>query len=392
MPRLISLLSLLGLTILLAPGAAEAKILAHWSQYAGNGQVEERFVTDDISCPTGMTERASQSAAFPVRVCAEDGEEPAKLDRIVVIGDTGCRIKDMRAQACNDPKQWPFAEIAKRAAAEKPDLVIHVGDYHYRESPCPDDDDGCTGSPVGSTWKVWNADFFTPAAPLLAAAPWIMVRGNHEECDRAGEGWSRFVAPYAFGPAPCAEHEAPYSVKLGGIDFFVMDMAIPSDTSVDDKTAALYRAEFESLGKVAAAEPTWLLGHKPLWSVLLVKDGKAVGESKTLVAASGGHLPAALKLAISGHLHTFEGLQFEAPEPPQLVVGNSGTALDKPAPTELSGLMVGAQKIAHGFRDNGFGYFVFDRTGDGWEGRLVDPDGKIRAHCSFGSAGLDCKA
>ncbi len=37
------------------------------------------------------------------------------------------------------------------------------------------------------------ADFFTPTAPLLAAAPWVMVRGNHEVCNRAGQGWYRYL-------------------------------------------------------------------------------------------------------------------------------------------------------------------------------------------------------
>ena len=61
---------------------------------------------------------------------------PRSIKRIVVIGDTGCRLKGDNVQDCNDPAQWPFAAIARLAAARHPDLVIHVGDYHYRESPC----------------------------------------------------------------------------------------------------------------------------------------------------------------------------------------------------------------------------------------------------------------
>ncbi len=40
-------------------------------------------------------------------------------------------------QACNDPAQWPFERVADAAAATAPDLVIHVGDYHYREGALP---------------------------------------------------------------------------------------------------------------------------------------------------------------------------------------------------------------------------------------------------------------
>ena len=66
--------------------------------------------------------------------------------------------------------------------------MIHVGDYLYRENACPAGDADCAGSPWGYGWDAWNADFFAPARPLLAAAPWIVVRGNHESCDRARPG------------------------------------------------------------------------------------------------------------------------------------------------------------------------------------------------------------
>ena len=33
------------------------------------------------------------------------------------------------------------------------------------------------------------------------AAPWIVVRGNHESCSRAGQGWWRFLDPRPLAPA-----------------------------------------------------------------------------------------------------------------------------------------------------------------------------------------------
>ena len=122
--------------------------------------------------------------AFPVDVC-EAGIAPGARSlrlgdrtlpavateprRIVVLGDTGCRLKGAAVQSCNDPANWPFAQVARSAAALRPDLVVHVGDYHYRETPCPADAPGCAGSPWGYGWDVWQADFLTPARPLLAA-------------------------------------------------------------------------------------------------------------------------------------------------------------------------------------------------------------------------------
>ena len=126
----------------------------------------------EFEIPKGTKRAAvgSQNLVLPV-------DDPTK---VAVIGDTGCRLKGERIQACNDPDSWPFAKVAALTAKEHPQLVIHVGDYLYREDPCPvADEKKCGGSPSGFTWDAWAADFFTPAAKLLAAAPWAFSRGNH---------------------------------------------------------------------------------------------------------------------------------------------------------------------------------------------------------------------
>ena len=88
--------------------------------------------------------------------------------RIVMFGDTGCRLKTGDpTQACNDHNAWPFPKVAAMAAAARPDLMIHVGDYEYREDACPTGNIGCAGSPSGYGWDAWNADFFQPAAAAL---------------------------------------------------------------------------------------------------------------------------------------------------------------------------------------------------------------------------------
>ena len=75
----------------------------------------------------------------------------AEPQRIVVLGDSGCRMKkaDNAWQACGDAAAWPFETVANAAAEFKPDLVMHVGDYHYRENACPADVAGCKASPWG---------------------------------------------------------------------------------------------------------------------------------------------------------------------------------------------------------------------------------------------------
>ena len=95
-----------------------------------------------------MRVRAASDKDFPVLLCAVTLPAGAKQlsvlgpnmalpnpdpQRIIVLGDTGCRIKGSAVQACNDPTKWEFPGIAAAAAKLKPDLVIHVGDYLYRE-------------------------------------------------------------------------------------------------------------------------------------------------------------------------------------------------------------------------------------------------------------------
>src|SRR5271163_4964195 len=178
---------------------AEAKILSQWVQLGPDGSSSVRAITED-ACPSvlfdgtavPMSVRAEPAQSFggvkpaqqfQVRSCevvVPAGAIAATLDgkplplprpnpqRIVVFGDTGCRLlTGDPTQECNDPKAWPFPTIAAAAAATRPDLVIHVGDYEYRETACPAGNAGCAGSPYGYGWDAWNVDFFAPAAPLM---------------------------------------------------------------------------------------------------------------------------------------------------------------------------------------------------------------------------------
>ncbi len=126
-------------------------------------------MTQRSPVPQGFAPACEASIPSGAKIANVNGQVLAlpKADpsRIAIIGDTGCRIARDYVQACNDPAQWPLPRVADRVAAAQPDLVIHVGDYYYREVPCPPDQKTlCDGSPSGDRWDSWNADFFTPAA------------------------------------------------------------------------------------------------------------------------------------------------------------------------------------------------------------------------------------
>ena len=328
--------------------------------------------------------------------------------RIVVIGDTGCRLKGKEFQDCNDVQAFPFARVAASAAAFQPDLVIHVGDYHYREDPCPPGRAGCAGSPYGYGYDAWAADFFTPAKKLLAAAPWVLARGNHENCSRAGQGWWRWLdpRPYQLGrdcdaPANDAvgEHSDPYAVPLGGgAQLVVFDTANTSwkGLPASDPRRAAYADSQRKIARLAA-QARYSIGvdHHPLFAFGAERDKqtggvKLFGGDKGLLDAFGdadpGYLPRSFGMLLSGHVHLWEQLSFASSHPTQFVAGFSGTAEDivplPAAPPAGQSPAPGAIVEHMSSWIDGFGFMSMERTGpDSWRVLVHDRDGRERNRC-----------
>lgn len=410
------------LIALLIPGVAIAagapqnfSLLSSWVQMAPGGAAEARAVVAGKSCPEIMIDgqklpmrmRAAGNPAFPDLLCTVTLPKTATTaevlghdlplprvpaDRIVVFGDTGCRIKGFTVQACNDPERWPFPRVAVAAARLKPDLVIHVGDYLYREARCPPRNTGCAGSPSGDDWPAWAADFFAPSAPLLARTPFVFVRGNHEECARSGAGWLRLLGPLPFDPKyPCTDHIAPWAVPLGGTTLAVMDDSKAPDPYATRDLASLYRADFAAVSRIAPA-PVWLAMHRPVWGVVQFPLGIVLGGNRTMMAAQEeGGFPPNVSLLLAGHIHTFEAINYQKDVPPQIIAGEGGDLLDK-APRELSGRSVGTMKIASGFSLPGYGFLLFTREADRWLIHVMTPDGAQEALCTFANRHLDCRS
>ena len=406
---LIVALALLGLGCSTFP--VSAGTLAQWVQYRADGTAEIRAVAEAKGCPAllidrksvAMAERAGPSPGFDGHICAAPvppgavdaelgslrlGLPKARVERIVFFGDTGCRIKGPTIQACADPLAWPFPLLAAKAAELKPDLVVHVGDYLYRETACPQGRQDCAG-PSGNNWPSWAADFFTPAAPLLQAAPWIFVRGNHEDCERAGTDWLRMLGPGAVPAAGCVPHIPAYAVDIGGLHLAVIDDSDDPDRQRDEALVLRDRAEFEAL-PVPPGAASWLLMHKPPRAVVSFGPGLVAGSNPDLVAALKDGYPPGVDLLISGHIHAFEAMNFKPPLPPQLLVGNGGSKLDT-APPDLRGLEIGGAMIADGMARPDFGFLLLQREADGWSGEGYDVSGKRVTRCALRAGKLDCK-
>jgi len=431
MPRA-RLIAVLALLPLVTPVRAESpKLEAAYVLLGAEGAVARAVYKHTSDCPSLTLDGTAQpmsmrsapqtckDAAFPVLVCElaiPKGTTSAKLDKqalplppttlssIAVIGDTGCRLKadkpapadmdheeDGKFQDCDKVSKWPFSTLAASVAKRKPQVLLHVGDYIYRESPCPKGDKGCKGSPYGDNWDTWKADFFKPAAPLLAAAPWIATRGNHEICSRAGAGYMLFLDPALAQngmPPACIDLIPQYAVTVGSQQIFVLDSSNAADTCPASGCASdPYAQQFTTMQPTPGA---WLASHRPVWGF----KNKGASLNATLqdaLAKWGGKLPPNFALALAGHIHIWETLSFKDERSPQFVLGNGGTSLTHKITQPLTGMSIGGTKVSYGTSKDKWGFTIFTpQKSGGWTATYYSTKGNDKFACAVTSTAVSC--
>jgi hypothetical protein len=381
-----------------------------------SGQSDNKAaVFDVLTC-----EATWPAGAARAQVAGHEVRAPrSEIKRIVIVADTGCRMKasENAFQDCNDAKKWPFAQIAQSAAAKNPDLVIHIGDMHYRESPCPPGNAGCVGSPWGFGYDAWRADFFKPAQPLLAAAPWVFVRGNHESCFRAGQGWFRFIDAQPWTTArSCndpaqdgdADYSEPYALPIAkDTQLVVFDSSKTSGKAfaTTDNAFAKYSAQMRAVNQLTQQMPhSFFLSHHPLLAYAPTDDPRKIklggntGLQSVLSRLDPERLfPNGVSVAMHGHVHLFEAISFKSAHPASLVMGNSGSANEGFAPTALP---PGAQPYPGAVVDDyaaqsEYGFATLDRQGTGehseWLLTEYDTAGQAKIRCNIRNGKSKCQ-
>jgi hypothetical protein len=387
----------------------------------------------ELALPAGTTSAVVAGQSLPL--------PKANPQTVVVIGDTGCRLETGNGfQPCNDPTQYPFATIAGYAAAVRPDLVLHVGDYQYRETECPagmSSASGCGGSPWGYGWDTWEADLFVPGAPLLAAAPWIMVRGNHEMCNRAGQGWYRFLDTNPYDPnvkncnsaandaiAAGGNYNNPFLVAINAAtQLIVFDSSngpktVQSPTSVAYTT---YQSELQAAGALVANPPAgvlfnWWANHHPILGYATATPPALPTTTLPGLAPifdavfPNTYFPPNVNLALHGHTHDFQAIDF-APgvasdggtysNPATIVSGNAGDLLDVALPWPINGADPGVTVATEGDAGVGsamansaaFGYMVmvYQPASSTWAVTEYNQSNGVRDTCTLQTNGqLTC--
>lgn len=363
-----------------------------------------------------------------------------KPDAVQVYGDSGCKVGD-----CVDLVGNPFQALASVGTKRFKGLILHMGDYNYRGTGgnfavsesgnkiyAYDAGDGGFGgntcglndvyqsqnaanSPKPDKWSNWKLDFFEAAKPLLATAPWVFARGNHELCSRAGVGWFYFFGPgsnvpgstmkqmqcpdqgdFNNPPSSAESHIAmipPYMLRFEHFQTWVMDSANACDDDSGNKLTSEYQNQYELLANDKPDLPTWIVSHRPIWgyqgSVINVMLQTALKATPLQV------LPKKVTLSLAGHMHLYESLTFFekngdiSSRPPQIVVGNSGVSLNdvpnfepctdpqKGNCTDVDGLLVKGNALS----EFGFLTMTVDTNGS-WTGSLLDQLGDSIASCS----------
>ncbi|MBO9665655.1 MAG: metallophosphoesterase [Bdellovibrio sp.] len=348
--------------------------------------MNEKKFDDAVICEANLPENTVEVQSSISHIVI-----PEKPKRIVIMGDTGCRLKGNYVQNCNDEMEWPFARVVRSVEKENADLIIHVGDYHYRET-CTDP---AKCAPfmgnLGYGYKPWEADFFGPAASLLKVKPWIFVRGNHEDCKRAHEGFSKMLTPLGEEVCPVAQ-DTRYT-SMGGILFVNFDNASFDDRPMDAKSTDVkeVRERWKKMVETIKSRPekeVWLLTHRPIWGLAPIWNGPAgvvsVNANMQMIAKEIP-LPKKVKLVFAGHIHNFQ-ISTAGDHPTHVVVGESGTALDYYNDETRKMIPAGYNVFPS---DHGYLVMEKDRS-EKWVGVIKSYDGKTDFTCALEDPGVPC--
>jgi len=172
----------------------------------------------ELAMPEGALSASIGSLQIPSKM-------PSLVKKMAIYGDTGCRMKKSNDQECASPNTWPLAQIAYDIQKQKPNLILFLGDFFYREyvcdplktltcgiSPPPMDINHDYNSvtnpfpvyPFSDTAYSWLADVFMPMRPLFTTAPIVVIRGNHESCSRGGVGYFQYFDPHLGNTQLCS--------------------------------------------------------------------------------------------------------------------------------------------------------------------------------------------
>ncbi len=382
---------------------------------ATTGAAFSAFTSCSAHIPVGAKTAQVGSTFIPAAM-------PSKVRKLAIFGDTGCRVKANLAQQCGDANSWPLAKISSSIAKDKPDLIVFTGDFFYREAACASTLIAqCAGSPApvqgmpfNDTAYAWAADVFTPMSPIFSTAPILVTRGNHEACNRGGNGYFIYMDPRDGSQNTCA----PYTGPDGALTVPANDLnqSYASDVSIDAKhtlrfvvvdsaygddcnVSSIYdtqRARYLAAANLAKKQNSWLIVHRPIVGWQVNDDCSPTGGwvSSDQSAASAGLL-GNYQILVSSHVHVVEAINIPG-IPGQLVIGNGGTLLDPVLGAISTTSGPSTPQITYGaptssWMSSQFGYVIgIPKSSTQWDLQMRNPAGATFALCALKSKNIAC--
>ncbi len=394
------------------------------------GQTTKGHFDSLISCnreiPANATSASVNGESIPSAM-------PKEVSSIATMGDTGCRVGSNGSQNCNSPSEWPLNRNAQQIITAEPDLLILTGDYYYRLAACPKgDEDKCGGSPPPpgdvdgaflDSAAGWEDDFFKPLQPVFSQLPLLILRGNHETCVEAGNGYMLYLDTQPGNATSCAPQpdsdgklkaprilESARSLELTLTDNKKLRLAsVDTSNSIDVAVTPWWKRlakQFEIAQTFAkGADEAILLSHRPLLG-LTSKDlpksdapGWTPWLSLDATAGSRGKLDP-YSLMLSSHQHLLQMVQVPS-APPQFIIGGGGTTLD-PAKGYIKpkyGALATAAgerwvdqlepypKLQERWLKVTWGHALLNPTDEGWKFEYRSPEGKTIQTCTVTTSG-----
>jgi hypothetical protein len=260
-----------------------------------------------------------------------------------------------------------------------------------------------------------------------------MVRGNHEACNRAGQGWYRFLDTNPYDPvtkncnspandttAAGGNYNDPYLVSIGtSTQLVVFDSSfgpktLPAPGSVAYTT---YQSELAAAGGLVATPPAgvtfnWWANHHPILGYATATPPALPTTPLPGLAPIFGavfpntYFPPNVNLALHGHTHDFQAIDFAQgtaadggtySNPATLVSGNAGDLLDIALPWPINGADPGVTVATEGdagvgsamASSIGFGYMVLEyQSASGtWLATEYRVDNSVRDTCTIQPTG-----
>ncbi|MGZ3773613.1 MAG: metallophosphoesterase [Pseudobdellovibrionaceae bacterium] len=379
--------------------SAHAPATYHWTILSPDG-----FVSKTVEY--GANKVSSDASAAVLKTTTTFKKIDLKApSRIIVVGDTGCRLNETKYgaayQNCGDAKEWPLKTVLASAVEEKPDLMVHLGDYHYREKCSNSEFCKNFQDSVGYNALAWEQDWFIPAREVPFSTPWLFVRGNHEDCHRAFEGYFSWISTEKqtlnlkekekekceeIEPTKYYVFKSESGEKMLWIQFDSSALADREDldsSQIVDQWLPKFR---EMKNKIDEIQPqfVWFFTHRPAFGYALFNK-KIVPTSPVLeMALRKSEVLKKIHVLFAGHVHASEVIALPG-NPIQIVEGNGGSSLDLIDIPRASQTQSDEIKWSATTKKTDFGYLSLTRRSsmNSWQMDFKNSTGKLVQRCSL---------